>query len=73
MKTGMQRQILYKCPRTAMNVQQQLDAVPEAAVTEDAHVPVRCPACTMLHFVNISSGKLLGAPSEPRADLQRSA
>lgn len=57
----MERHILFKCPRTGMNVQHRLDDEPEAS-PENTHVPVRCPACMALHFVNSTTGKLLGEP-----------
>ena len=57
----MQSQIIYKCPRTGMNVQHRLDDVtPEGRAVESVHVSVKCPACTSLHFVNAATGKLLG-------------
>ena len=64
----MQRQILFKCPRTGMNVQVRLDEEDlESRKPEDTHISVACPACTSLHFVNSTTGKLLsdrsGRPS----------
>jgi hypothetical protein len=41
-----------------MNVQHWLADAPANA--EDTHAPVRCPACTGIHFINTSTGKLLG-------------
>ena len=55
----MQREIIFRCPRTGMNVQHRLDDG-EPAATGNAFVSVRCPACMALHFVNITTGKLLG-------------
>ncbi|PJG51661.1 hypothetical protein CVM73_29500 [Bradyrhizobium forestalis] len=53
----MERNIIFKCPRTGMNVQHWLsDSASDAA---DTHVSVRCPACAALHFVNTASGKML--------------
>ncbi|WP_440638292.1 hypothetical protein ACSHT2_29490 [Bradyrhizobium sp. PUT101] len=53
----MDRNVIFKCPRTGMNVQHWLpDATSGAA---DTHVSVRCPSCGSLHFVNIASGKML--------------
>jgi hypothetical protein len=54
----MVRPILFKCSRTGMNVQHWLADTP--ADDEATHSPVRCPACTRLHFINTSTGKLLG-------------
>jgi len=55
----MQREIIFRCPRTGMNVQHRLDDG-EPAAPGNAYVSVRCPACMAPHFVNITTGKLLG-------------
>ncbi|WGD54143.1 hypothetical protein QA641_09735 [Bradyrhizobium sp. CB1650] len=69
----MPRQILFKCPRTGMNVQHRLDdARPKSSETEDTHVSVWCPACASLHFVNSTTGKLLGERSAQPTGVQRS-
>ncbi|ABD08442.1 conserved hypothetical protein [Rhodopseudomonas palustris HaA2] len=52
--------LIYKCPRTAMKVQTWIAeevAHPDPTTTFE---PVRCPACTHVHFINRSSGRLLG-------------
>ena len=65
----MERQILFKCPRTGMIVQHRLDDDrPEEKTQENTHVPVRCPACMALHFVDGTTGKLLGDASGGRPD-----
>jgi uncharacterized C2H2 Zn-finger protein len=70
----MERQILFKCPRTGMNVQHRIDDDRPAGAPENTHVPVRCPACMALHFVNSTTGKLLGERSSSKPDHgQRSA
>jgi predicted RNA-binding Zn-ribbon protein involved in translation (DUF1610 family) len=57
----MQRQILFKCPRTGMNVQVSLDEEAiESLKPEDTYVSISCPACTSLHFVNSTTGRTLG-------------
>ena len=44
------------------------------AASANAYVSVRCPACMTLHFVNTTTGKLLGDGSGSRPDCgQRSA
>lgn len=54
---SMERNIIFKCPRTGMNVQHWLPGtMADAAAT---HVSVRCPACASLHFVNIVTGEML--------------
>jgi hypothetical protein len=52
--------ILFRCPFSGWNVQQWLedDTTPDNETTK--YDPVRCPACGRLHFVNKSTGKLLG-------------
>jgi len=55
--TGMGRHIVFKCPQTNMNVQHWLAAVPDDP--EGTYRPVVCLACTKLHFINSSTGKLL--------------
>lgn len=54
----MDRQIVFKCPQTGMNVQHRL--VAEASETPNTHVSVVCPACTRLHLINRATGRLLG-------------
>jgi hypothetical protein len=43
-----------------MNVQHWLAEAPADA--KDSYTSVVCQACTKLHFVHRSTGKLLGAP-----------
>jgi len=54
----MERPILFRCPQTGMNVQHWLADAPENA--KDSHASVVCPACTKIHFIHNSTGKLLG-------------
>ena len=70
----MQRQILFRCPRTGMNVQHRIDDErPENCEPADSYVPVRGPACMSLHFVNSATGKLLNEPSRQPVSTPRSA
>jgi hypothetical protein len=55
----MARHIIFKCPRTGMNVQHRLDDV-TAEKSADAYQSVNCPACTLAHFIHRETGKLLG-------------
>ncbi len=55
---GMGRHIVFKCPQTGMNVQHSLADTADDA--KDAYVSVLCQACTKLHFINSSTGNLLG-------------
>jgi hypothetical protein len=52
------RHIIFKCPQTGLNVQHWLADSPDAA--EHAYVSVVCQACTKVHFIHNSTGKLLG-------------
>jgi hypothetical protein len=53
---------LFKCPQTGMMVQHWLED--EWPSHEDAYEPVECPACTRLHFIHRTTGKLLGKNEE---------
>ncbi len=55
----MGRHIIFKCPRTGMNVQHWLEDV-AAEKSEGAYKPVDCPACTLAHFIHQQTGRLLG-------------
>ena len=57
----MDRPIIFKCPRTGMNVQHFLVDEPASA---GEYKGIICQACTKLHFIHSSSGKLLGADEE---------
>ena len=55
--------LIFKCPRTGMNVQHWLADGP----TDDAYSSYEtlvCQACSRLHFMNRSTGKLLGAEDQ---------
>jgi len=67
----MDRNILFKCPTTGINVQHSLAG--DAAGGVETHVMVLCPACTSLHFVNAATGKLLGDRSGAAASSDRSS
>jgi hypothetical protein len=57
----MGRHILFKCPRTGMNVQHWLDETNgNGDKAESVYKSVDCPACTLAHFVHRKTGKLLG-------------
>ena len=50
--------LIFKCPRTGMNVQHWLEeAKPGDPSTYET---VICKACTRLHFINRHTRKLLG-------------
>jgi hypothetical protein len=57
-----------------MNVQHRIDDErPESSEPADSYVPVRCPACMSLHFVNTTTGKLLSERTGQSASRSRSA
>jgi hypothetical protein len=56
--------IIFKCPRTGMNVQHWLTTEPEPGHPQSSYETVVCKACSRLHFVNRESGKLLGQRDE---------
>jgi hypothetical protein len=52
----MDRQIVFKCPQTGLNVQLR----PATGPPDRTHESVSCPACTRLHLIDRASGRLLG-------------
>ena len=67
----MDRNILFKCPTTGMNVQHSLSG--DAAGSVETHVMVLCPACASLHLVDAATGRLLGDRSGAAASSDRSS
>ena len=51
--------LIFKCPRTGMNVQHWLEE-PKPGHPACAYETVVCKACTRLHFINRDTRKLLG-------------
>jgi hypothetical protein len=51
--------LIFRCTRTGMNVQIHM---PDAAPTNhpDSYESVTCPACTRIHLVNRTTGRMLG-------------
>jgi hypothetical protein len=60
----MGRHIIFKCPQTGMNVQHWLADEPISAGQRSEIETVTCQACTKLHFITRSTGKLLGEPEK---------
>jgi hypothetical protein len=56
--------LIFKCPRTGLNVQhwQAEDAAPDDS--QSTYDTVVCQACNGIHFINRSTGRLLGEASE---------
>jgi hypothetical protein len=52
-------QLMFKCPRTGMNVQHWLEEA-EPDGRHPVYVSVICKACTRIHFIDSATGKLLG-------------
>jgi hypothetical protein len=53
---------LYRCPNTGQMVQGwSADDIPTDA---DSYDSVTCLACTQLHFVNRTTGRVLGADDQ---------
>jgi hypothetical protein len=55
--------LVFKCPRTGLNVQHWLaeEAVDDSSTSYETVV---CAACGRLHFINRSTGRLLGAEEQ---------
>lgn len=56
--------IIFKCPRTGLNVQHWLADEPPLDNSSGSYEAVSCNACSALHFINRSSGKLVGEKEE---------
>jgi hypothetical protein len=54
--------VVFKCPRTGMNVQHWLAEEIAPGERAGTYETVVCKACTRLHFINRANGKLLGTP-----------
>jgi hypothetical protein len=54
----MGRHILFKCPHTGLHVQHWLPSRSEDE-PDSKYAAVICPACTRVHFIDGTSGKLL--------------
>jgi hypothetical protein len=52
--------ILYRCPRTGMNVQWRFEHDPPADEKSQRLTSVMCPACGLVHFIGTRTGKLSG-------------
>ncbi len=61
MAMAIERHIIFKCPRTGLNVQHLLQSVPEDAPgAKDTYQSVVCSACAGLHFLHSQTGTLMG-------------
>jgi hypothetical protein len=50
---------VFRCPQTGFNVQHRWPDEEKASV-DNVYETVTCPACTRVHLINRSTGKLLG-------------
>jgi hypothetical protein len=64
--------VVFKCPRTGMNVQHWIAEEARADHLRCSYETLVCKACMRLHFINRSTGKLLGdlepSAASPRPD-----
>jgi hypothetical protein len=60
---SMTAMIIFRCPRTGMNVQTLISR--QAPHEPKSYEIVTCPACTQFHFINKATGKALGDGAEP--------
>ena len=57
--------LIFKCPRTGLNVQHWLaEDAERRTIHMAAFDTVVCQACSGIHFINRSNGRLLGEASE---------
>jgi hypothetical protein len=54
--------IVFRCPATGFNVQQELDDDPD--ISENEYEAIKCLACTGLHLINRKTGKPLAQDDE---------
>jgi hypothetical protein len=54
---------LYRCPTTGLNVQGWLADDPSGG-NDDVYETVTCLACTRVHLINRSTGKVVGGDDE---------
>ncbi|HUN95375.1 MAG TPA: hypothetical protein VMU69_03945 [Bradyrhizobium sp.] len=52
---------IYRCPITGQKVQ---GWVADAAAGDDTYNAVTCSSCNLLHFVNVTTGKVLRTADE---------
>ncbi len=55
--------IIFRCPHTGMDVQTSLEKGERDPIR--AYEAISCPACTRIHFINVTTGAVL---SQNRSD-----
>lgn len=61
----MDQPVIFRCPKTGVKVQHYIAEAVEPRETTEPYQAVFCPACSGLHFVMPSTGKLLGSRPRP--------
>jgi hypothetical protein len=56
--------IIFKCPRTGLNVQHWLADEVQPENPSSSYESVTCNACGSLHFIDRASGRLAGEKEE---------
>jgi hypothetical protein len=51
---------IFRCPATGLNVQHIFDDVTPSRENDRAYVGVRCLACSGIHLVSRTTGRLVG-------------
>ena len=52
---------IFKCQETGLNVQWEAEEIQQDGEGHGTpYEVIKCPACTRMHLLNISTGKLLG-------------
>jgi hypothetical protein len=54
---------LYRCPKTGLNVQGWFANAPSGN-NDEVYETVTCVACTRVHLINRSTGKVVGGDDE---------
>ena len=60
--------ILFHCPVTGLNIQWMAEEIPPEESPIRSYTGIVCPACTRLHFVDLSTGKLLAEERPQRQE-----
>jgi hypothetical protein len=60
--------VVFKCPRIGMNVQHWIAEGTPLDDPRSTYETVVCKACTRLHFINRTTGKLLGETERQAAN-----
>jgi hypothetical protein len=65
-RTTLMESVIFRCPVTGQNVQAWIaQEIPKGGNND--FVSVECGACRRPHFVNPTTGRVLGTDSSPRS------